>query len=149
MRAVTTPMPVPGTPYVIPTSHILLAAPGVTSKVDKYFPNAQLWDPHRWDADSNGVQLGEFKEEHYDYGYGMISKGAHSPYLPFGAGRHRCIGEQFAYLQLGTIVAQMVRTFKFKLPATSKGVPETDYSSLFSRPMAKDALIEWEFREKQ
>jgi sterol 14-demethylase len=147
LRAVTTPMPVPGTPYVIPTSHNLLAAPGVTSKVDKFFPNAMHWEPHRWDADSKGVQLGEFKEEHFDYGYGMISKGAHSPYLPFGAGRHRCIGEQFAYLQLGTILATMVRTFKFKLPDKA-GVPETDYSSLFSRPMAKNAIIEWEFREK-
>jgi cytochrome P450 len=46
------------------------------------------------------------------YGYGNIGKGAHSPYLPFGAGRHRCIGEQFAYLQLGTITAVMVREFQ-------------------------------------
>lgn len=29
--------------------------------------------------------------------------------LPFGAGRHRCIGEQFANVQLGTILATLVR----------------------------------------
>jgi sterol 14alpha-demethylase len=147
MRAVKSPMPVPGTRFVIPTNHVLLAAPGVTSRVDTYFPNPSEWDPHRWDSDSGRVTMGDYKEEHEDYGYGLISKGAHSPYLPFGAGRHRCIGEQFAYLQLGTITAAMVREFKFRLPAGAK-IPDTDYSSLFSRPLAKGADIEWERRKK-
>jgi sterol 14-demethylase len=148
MRAVTTPMAVPGTRYVIPTSHVLLSAPGVTSKVDQYFPNPGEWDPHRWDLDSKGVTMGEIKEEHEDYGYGLVSKGAHSPYLPFGAGRHRCIGEQFAYLQLGVITATMVRHFKLRMPEGVKDVPPTDYSSLFSRPLASAADVLWERREK-
>jgi sterol 14-demethylase len=147
MRAVTNPLPVPGTPYTIPTDHVLLSAPGVTSRVDQYFPEPMLWEPHRWDAGSKLVTLGDYKEEYEDYGYGSISKGAHSPYLPFGAGRHRCIGEQFAYLQLTTIVATMVREFKFKLPEGAT-VVETDYSSLFSRPMAKGADILWERRQR-
>lgn len=147
MRAVKNPMPIAGTPYTVPTSHTLLASAGVTSRMEDYFPNASHWDPHRWDADSKGVQLGDVKEEHFDYGYGMISKGASSPYLPFGAGRHRCIGEQFANLQLGVITAMIVREFKFKLPAGVKGVVDTDYSSLFSRPLAP-AVVEWEKREK-
>lgn len=145
-RAVKSPMPVPGTPYTIPTSHTLLATPGMTSRVDEYFPNALEWDPHRWDPDSKRLNLGEQKEEHEDYGYGLVSKGAKSPYLPFGAGRHRCIGEQFANVQLGALLATMVREFKFKLPAGSS-VPETDYSSLFSRPL-QPATVEWERREK-
>lgn len=148
MRAVTTPIPVPGSRYVIPTSHILLCAPGVTSQVDQYFPNPTVWDPHRWDPDSNGVTMGDIKEEQEDYGYGLISKGAHSPYLPFGAGRHRCIGEQFANLQLGAITATMVRLFKFRMPNGVTDVPPTDYSSLFSRPMAKFSDVLWERREK-
>jgi sterol 14alpha-demethylase len=149
MRAVTTPMPVQGTRYVIPTSHTLLSAPGVTSKVDQYFPNPTEWDPHRWDPDSNGITIGDIEEEHEDYGYGLVSKGAHSPYLPFGAGRHRCIGEQFAYLQLGTITATMVRQFKVQMPNGAKTIPPTDYSSLFSRPLAKASDIMWERREKE
>ena len=48
LRKVTTPMPVEGTPYVIPTSHNLLAAPGVTSKTAGHFPEPDLWEPHRW-----------------------------------------------------------------------------------------------------
>jgi cytochrome P450 len=58
----------------------------------------------------------------------MVSKGTNSPYLPFGAGRHRCIGEQFAYVQLGAILAALVRQFKFSNPADRVGIPDTDYS---------------------
>jgi sterol 14-demethylase len=147
MRAVKSPMPVAGTPYTIPTSHTLLASPGFTSRVPAYFPNPEIWDPHRWDPDSKGVTKVDVKEETEDYGYGVVSKGTSSPYLPFGAGRHRCIGEQFAYVQLGVITATMARNFKMKLPADVKEVVPTDYSSLFSRPMAP-ARIDWEKREK-
>ena len=80
-----------------------------------------------------------------DYGYGMVSKGANSPYLPFGAGRHRCIGEQFAYVQLGTILATMVRLLKVENLPGKAGIPNTDYSSLFSRPVAP-AVVRWERR---
>ena len=97
--------------------------------MDEYFPNPMEWEPHRRDAGSGGakVQTAE-EEEKFDYGYGLITKGANSPYLPFGAGRHRCIGEQFAYLQIGTNLATMVRTFKFKNPDGRKGLVATDYS---------------------
>jgi sterol 14-demethylase len=147
MRKVKSPMPVPGTNYVIPTSHTLLSSPGVTSREDRFFPNALKWDPHRWDEGSNGVRLGEVKEEIFDYGYGAVSKGASSPYLPFGAGRHRCIGEQFANVQLGTIMATMVREFKWRLPEGETKIVGTDYASLFSRPL-DPAYIVWEKRER-
>ena len=87
------------------------------------------------------------EEERYDYGYGMISKGAKSPYLPFGAGRHRCIGEQFANVQLITIAATMVRHFKLRNIGGTKEVIGTDYTSLFTRPLAP-ANVEWAKRER-
>ena len=146
LRKVTTPMPVEGTPYIIPTSHNLLAAPGVTSQNSSHFPEPDLWEPHRWDADSplHGTNAPLEEEEKFDYGYGLVSKGAGSPYLPFGAGRHRCIGEAFAYVQLGVITAEFIRVFKLR----GKSVPGTDYSSLFSRPLSP-ALIEFERRNPQ
>jgi cytochrome P450 len=127
MRKVTNPMPVEGTPYTIPTSHVLLAAPGVTSRTPDYFPNPGDWEPHRWDAEHLKDKVEEDDDEKVDYGYGLVSKGASSPYLPFGAGRHRCIGEQFANVQLGTITATIVRMFK--LGGVSKdNFIGTDYS---------------------
>jgi sterol 14-demethylase len=147
MRKVKSPMPVAGTKYVIPASHVLLASPGCTSREAEYFPDPLVWDPHRWNSGSGGVIGDDSKEELEDYGYGLISKGASSPYLPFGAGRHRCIGEQFANVQLVTITATMVREFKLRNVGGGKEIVETDYASLFSRPIAP-AVIEWERREK-
>jgi len=152
MRQVTNPLPVDGTPYVIPTSHTLLSAPGVTSKDSAYFPNPDTWDPHRWDADrastTNGDETEDNADEKIDYGYGLVSKGGNSPYLPFGAGRHRCIGEQFAYLQLGAIIATLVREIKVGNVGgdTDKSIVGTDYSSLFSQPL-NPAKVRWERRE--
>lgn len=81
-----------------------------------------------------------------DYGYGLVSKGAGSPYLPFGAGRHRCIGEAFAYVQLGTILCEMVKVLRWRNVGGGKEVVGTDFSSLFSRPLTP-AVVEWEKRE--
>ncbi|KAK1754987.1 eburicol 14a-demethylase [Echria macrotheca] len=150
MRAVKQPMPVPGTKYVIPTNTVLMAAPGVTASDPTYFPQPELWDPHRWEKDSPNapslVRNEEVEDEKIDYGYGLVSKGAGSPYLPFGAGRHRCIGEQFANVQLQTIVAMVVREFKFRNVDGSDKVIGTDYASLFSRPL-EPANIYWERRD--
>ena len=154
MRKVKSPMPITvSTPtstnsFVIPTSHTLLAAPGFTSRQTEFFPDPMLWEPHRWDEGHKlayRAGASEEKEEMVDFGYGMVSKGASSPYLPFGAGRHRCIGEQFAYVQLTTVLATMTRHVKFSRADNKDGVVDTDYSSLFSRPMAP-AVVRFEKR---
>ncbi|OQE34582.1 hypothetical protein PENCOP_c017G04004 [Penicillium coprophilum] len=144
IRAVKNPMPVEGTSYVIPTTHNVLSSPGVTARSPEFFPEPLKWDPHRWDeADAETTK--EEDEEQIDYGYGLVTKGTNSPYLPFGAGRHRCIGEQFAYVQLGTILAALVRHFKFSKPSADSPFPETDYSSLFSKPLGT-SFVQYEKR---
>lgn len=136
MRAVKNPLPIDGTLYVIPPSHNVLAAPGVSARSEEHFPNPMEWDPHRWDT----MNLNE-EGEQVDYGYGLVNKGTGSPYLPFGAGRHRCIGEQFAYLQLGTITATLVRHFKFRNLPGVKELPRTDYSVSFPSSPSDDPLL--------
>ncbi|KAI1823627.1 cytochrome P450 [Xylaria intraflava] len=150
LRAVKSPMPVPGTKLVVPTSHNLLAAASVSAIDPNYFPEPYLWEPTRWNKDSPlapKIASSVEDEEKIDYGYGLVSKGSNSPYLPFGAGRHRCIGEQFANVQLQTIVAMVVRQFKLRNVDGSNKVIGTDYASLFSRPL-EPANIYWEKREK-
>lgn len=144
IRAVKNPMPVEGTPYVIPTTHNVLSSPGVTARDEEFFPKPLNWNPHRWDEAP--VVQEDADEEKIDYGYGLVTKGTNSPYLPFGAGRHRCIGEQFAYVQLGTILVALVKAFKFNSTPGSPGIPETDYSSLFSKPLGK-SFVQYEKRD--
>lgn len=114
--------------YTIPTSHVLISAPGVTAQSEEFFPNPEKWDPHRWETMPD------------------VPENASSYYLPFGAGRHRCVGEAFAYLQLSTIVAFMVRNFKF-YPMPGEGVPATDYTAMITRPVLP-ARLRWVRRVK-
>ncbi|KAI6778071.1 Eburicol 14-alpha-demethylase-like protein [Emericellopsis cladophorae] len=140
LRKVKKPMPVPGTDFILDTSKTLLCSPLVTALSDEFFPYAYEWDPHRWDGTKAGGE-----EQDDDANEVAISKGTRSPYLPFGAGRHRCIGEKFAYLNLSVIVATLIREFKFFTMDGSRTVPETDYTSLFSRPVQPSEL-RWERR---
>ena len=132
MRKVKNPLPIAGTNWVVPPSHVLLAAPATMGMSDEYFPNAEKWDPHRWESIADPK---DEEKEKMDYGYGLVSTGADSTYLPFGAGRHRCIGEHFANLQLTIVLIVMVRDFKLSNVDGKKGVVATDYSvSIFLVP---------------
>ncbi|KAM3454981.1 hypothetical protein NHJ6243_008670 [Beauveria neobassiana] len=142
MRKVKQPMRVPDSDYVITPDKVLVASPLMTHLNEDYFRNAPTWDPHRWD---NEVEAEE--DDIVDYGYGATCRGTKSPYLPFGAGRHRCIGEKFAYLNLATIISTLVRHFKFATLDGKAVVPPTDYTSLFSRP-TQPAVVRWERRER-
>ncbi len=154
LRKVKNPLPIPGTPYVVGTDKVLLASPMVTAVSEEFFPNAKVWDPHRWDAASESATnttadkaTTAEEEETIDYGYGFVTKGTKSPYLPFGAGRHRCIGEKFAYLNLGVIIATIVRNFKLETMDGKTGVvPNTDHTSMFARPV-QPSVIRWTRRK--
>lgn len=141
MRKVTKDLPIPNSKKHVPRGHYILACPGVSAMDATFFPDPEAFLPERW----AGAEDTEDTEK-IDYGYGLVSKGASSPYLPFGAGRHRCIGEQFAYLQLGTIIATFVRELDFKLPE-GQGIAKADFTSMVVLPMAP-AEIAWKKRSK-
>ncbi|KAG8780128.1 Lanosterol 14-alpha-demethylase [Serendipita sp. 398] len=154
MRKVLQDLPVPPSlaspsengAYVIPKGHFVLASPSVAGMDPNMWRNPAEWDPHRWIAASNSPnsapagKIGgasaalndEATGEKIDYGFGMVSKGTESPYQPFGAGRHRCIGETFAYVQLGSIIATLVREMEMRLP--SGGFPQHNYHTMIVVP---------------
>jgi sterol 14alpha-demethylase len=137
IRYVRADLVVPGTlaapskdsQYVVPKGHYVVACPAVSQVDNKLWFKAESWIPSRW-TDPEGQAQQAFKQyvdehgEKVDYGFGAVSKGTDSPYQPFGAGRHRCIGEQFAYLQLGTLLATVVRNIEMRIPG---GVPPPNY----------------------
>lgn len=136
MRYVRADLVVPGTlsapskdsQYVVPKGHYVLASPAVSQVDKKLWNKAEQWIPSRW-TDPEGQAQQAFKQytdengEKIDYGFGAVSKGTESPYQPFGAGRHRCIGEQFAYLQLGVVISTVVRNIEMRIPR----VPPPNY----------------------
>lgn len=141
-RKVKKNLVVPNTTYVVPKGHYVLVSPGYAATSERWFPNAQTYDPHRWDE---VAEPSNDNSDGVDYGFGKVSKGVSSPYLPFGGGRHRCIGEQFAYCQLGTIIATYVYNLKWKY-GEGRHVPNVDYTSMVTLP-EKGAEILWEKRE--
>ncbi|ODV86061.1 hypothetical protein CANARDRAFT_7422 [[Candida] arabinofermentans NRRL YB-2248] len=138
-RKVMNPLRVPDSKMIVPVGHHVLVSPGFTMTHEKYFPNPDHFEPHRWESIS-GVGGSASSSDEVDYGFGKITKGVSSPYLPFGGGRHRCIGEQFAYVQLGTLLVTFIQEFKW----TSK-LPKVDYASMVTLP-EEPAEIQWERR---
>ncbi|EJD06923.1 lanosterol 14-alpha-demethylase [Fomitiporia mediterranea MF3/22] len=122
--------------YVVPKGYFVLSSPAVSQVDPKVWPNALEWEPSRW-SDAEGFAAQAYKTyadengEKVDYGFGAVSKGTESPYQPFGAGRHRCIGEQFAYLQIGTILSTIIRKVELRLEGK---MPAHNYHTMITTP---------------
>ncbi|KAI8981428.1 lanosterol 14-alpha demethylase [Pilobolus umbonatus] len=122
------------TGHEIPKGHFLCAVPGVTQVDETYFNEPLKYNPYRWTELTDPVHAMEVGDDaNVDYGFGSVGISSKSPFLPFGAGRHRCIGEQFGYLQIKTIIATLIRTFDIELEPGC-GVPKSDYTSMVVVP---------------
>jgi sterol 14-demethylase len=64
-------------------------------------------------------------------------------YIPFGAGRHRCIGESFAYVQIKTIFSILIRTYEFDL--VNGYFPEVNMTTMIHTP--SEPLIRYRLRD--
>lgn len=53
-------------------------------------------------------------------------------YVPFGAGRHRCIGESFAYVQVKTIMSTLLQLYEFHL--IDGRFPNIDKTTMIQTP---------------
>eukprot|EP01121_Diplochlamys_sp_Union-15-3_P020796 TRINITY_DN821_c0_g1_i1.p1 TRINITY_DN821_c0_g1~~TRINITY_DN821_c0_g1_i1.p1 ORF type:complete len:514 (-),score=71.90 TRINITY_DN821_c0_g1_i1:14-1555(-) len=83
--------------YIIPKGSFVCASPAVVHRLEEYFTNPNTFNPDRF-----GPEMKEDKKNRYAY-------------IPFSAGAHSCIGEKFAYVQILTIWALLLRKFEFRL----------------------------------
>ena len=81
----------------IPAGTMIVTSPSVSHMDGAVFSEPERFDPARF---------GEGRAEHKKFPYGMIT---------FGGGKHKCIGLNFAYLQLKAIFAVMLRRFDIQL----------------------------------
>lgn len=98
---------------VIPKGDIVVVSPPVCNLSDKVFVDPNTFDPHRFDPD-----LEELYEQF--------------SYTSFGGGRHGCMGENFAYLQVKCIWSFLLQEFDFSLVEQKK--PQQDYDALVVVP---------------
>ncbi|RIA97085.1 lanosterol 14-alpha demethylase [Glomus cerebriforme] len=142
IRKVLRDLPIPGTQYVVPKDSYIQSVLAVSHRSEGYFESAETFNPNRWiDFDQNNK---ERDDDLVDYGFGVLHRAsAKSPFLPFGAGRHRCIGEPFAYVQIKTIIAVFVRMFDLALHENT--FPECDFTSMIVQP--KSSLVQYTKRD--
>jgi sterol 14-demethylase len=82
--------------WTIPAGSLAAASPAVSNRMPEHFPNPERYEPER-------------------YGPGREEDRKSFAWLPFGAGRHRCVGAAFAMMQLKAIFSILLRRFEFEL----------------------------------
>jgi sterol 14-demethylase len=119
--------------YVIPKGNFLIASPALSQMDEQVWKDAEKWDPYRW-TDPSGVAAKALASydgqggEKIDYGYGQVSKGTESTYQPFGAGRHRCIGEQVRDVRAvhddgAMLMASSLASFSSRISSSAPSFP--------------------------
>uniref|UniRef100_J3M4Y2 Cytochrome P450 n=1 Tax=Oryza brachyantha TaxID=4533 RepID=J3M4Y2_ORYBR len=77
---------------------------------------------------------GEFDPDRFGAGRG---EGGGLAYTAFGGGRHACVGEAFAYMQIKVIWSHLLRNFELQLASP---FPETDWTVVMPGPKGKVML---------
>lgn len=98
--------------YTIPKDDVVVVCPPVSHRLPEVYPNPDTFDPDRFFERKEG-------------------SGKHE-YMAFGGGRHSCLGEKFAFLQIKAIWSHLLRNFEFTL--LDKEAPKVDYTSIVAGP---------------
>ncbi|XP_030741062.2 lanosterol 14-alpha demethylase isoform X1 [Echinops telfairi] len=123
MRMARTPQTVAG--YTIPPGHQVCVSPTVNQRLKDSWSKPLDFNPDRYLTD-NPTSAEKFA------------------YVPFGAGRHRCVGENFAYIQIKTIWSTMLRLYEFDL--IDGYFPSVNYTTMIHTP--ERPIIRYKRRSK-
>ena len=102
-----------GESYVIPKGHIVAASPTFSHRLKHIFKDADAYQPDRFAPPREEDKARPFS------------------YLGFGGGRHACMGQQFAILQIKTIWSVLIRNFDFEM---LDPFPEADFTGMVVGP---------------
>ena len=96
--------------YVVRAGQTVAASPAVSNRLPEDFPDPDTFDPDRYS---------EPRQED------IVNRWT---WIPFGAGRHRCVGAAFAQLQIKAIFSVLLREYEFELAQ-----PEDSYRNDHSK----------------
>ena len=83
--------------YPIHRGEFVAASPAVSNRIPEDFPDPETFDPSRYDKP---------REEDVVHRW---------TWIPFGAGRHRCVGAAFATMQIKAIFSVLLREYEFEM----------------------------------
>jgi len=102
-----------GKKYTIPKGHIVATSPAFAHRLESVYSDPDTYKPER------------FREPNAE------DKNAFASFIGFGGGRHGCMGETFAYMQIKTIWSILLRHFEFDLVGD---LPKPDYEGMVVGP---------------
>jgi sterol 14-demethylase len=82
--------------WMIAAGKLVAVSPAVSNRMPECFPHPERFDPER-------------------YARGREEDARVFAWIPFGAGRHRCVGAAFAMMQLKAIFSILLRRYAFEL----------------------------------
>jgi sterol 14-demethylase len=115
-----------GNNFVIPKNDIVVVSPTVSMRLKSTFADPDTFDPDRFAAP---------REEH---------KQPYS-YLGFGGGLHSCMGQNFAFVQVKTILSIMFR--EYDIQRVAENMPSVGYNDMVVGPKG-DCSIRYKKRVK-
>ena len=118
-RRVLEPLPLGG--RTVPAGTMCLVSPLLLHRDPRWWTEPAQFRPDRWLSGEPG------DGRRFDPKRPGQPRGA---YLPFGAGPRMCIGEQFAWSEAATMLAELGRNWRVRLPGTPRPGP----SSMTLRP---------------
>ena len=90
----------------------MCASPTVNGRLDGEWADPEVFNPYRF--------LAEDAEHNTTVTHGENDAlGGKFKWVPFGAGRHRCIGFEFAQIQIRCVLSVVLRNFVLELPEGS------------------------------
>lgn len=96
----------------IPKGDIVVTSPAAAMRLDSVFKKANMYNPERWGSEKASPK--EFK------------------FLGFGGGRHACLGESFAYVQMKCIFTVLFNNYHLE-PVSDK-MPTPNYAAMVVGP---------------
>jgi len=100
----------------VPKGDIICTSPTFSHRLESVYTNSETYDPDRF-----GPGREEDKQKPFSF-------------IGFGGGRHSCMGETFAYMQVKVLMSVLLRKFDFELLSNKGEIPEPDYTAMVVGP---------------
>lgn len=115
-----------GQKWAIHTGDLVAASPAISNRIAEDFPNPECFEPDRYDKP---------REEDVIHRW---------TWIPFGAGRHRCVGAAFGTMQIKAIFSVLLREYEFEMTQPPESY-RNDHSTMIVQ-LARPARVRYRRR---
>jgi sterol 14-demethylase len=107
---------------------LVAASPAISNRIPEDFPNPQAFTPERYQQPRQEDLINRWT------------------WIPFGAGRHRCVGAAFATMQIKAIFSVLLREYGFEMAQPSDSY-RNDHSKMVVQ-LAQPAKVHYRVRNR-